>query len=388
MSPRKVAICLSLSLVAGCSAAQPSTDATAAPSTAMAATANASADDIRHPDIDRYIRAQAARDEFRGVVLVAHRGRIVHHAAYGSADLDTGTPNTQDTAFLIGSLTKSFTAATVMQLVEDGRLDLQTPISAYLPGLDRRLGDRLTLHLLLKQRSGLPSHLEDIAALGSDEVSSAEILAMINRADLWFAPGSRYEYSNLNYHLAALVIEAVEHKPFADVLRERTFAPLGMARSGVEAYGDPPAHRALGYRRALTGWRHDENNISYTLGSGDVYATAADLLAWSRALDDGRYVSNASRKAMFSGGDAAAGYYGYGFRIQPYRRAGGGTGTLARHGGSMDGFLSNLHKYLEDDLTVIVLANQRPFEIRDFTLRVKQIALGLPDTDRESSGIE
>lgn len=365
-------IALGMLLGTGCSQAQPG------PPASRIATPSTAAGEVRHAEIDRYLQAEAGRDAFRGVVLVARGDRILHHAAYGMADLDAGTPNSLDTAFLIGSLTKSFTATTVMQLVEEGKIDLNAPISRYLPGLDKRLGDRLTLHLLLRQRSGLPEHLERIASQGDERASSADILALINQSDLWFQPGTRHQYSNLNYHLAALVIEAVTGQSFADVLEKRTFEPLGMSRSGAESYLDRPAHRASGYRRTFAGWRNDENNMSYTLGSGDIYATADDLLTWSRALDDPAYLSKASRDAMFDGGSEADGWYGYGFRIQPYLRPGGSSGRLVRHGGSMDGFLSNLHRYLDDDLTVIVLGNQRPFDVREVTRRTKELALGMP----------
>lgn len=367
-----LSIGLSIFLCSGCTEARPAAATTASASLSIEAPT------IRHPDIDRYLRDLSAREAFRGVVLVARGDRIVHRAAYGLANQDTGTPNTTETAFHIGSLTKSFTATTVMQLAEDGALDLQAPISRYLPGLDKRLGDSLTLHLLLRQRSGLPGHLEDIAEQGDERVTSADILALINRAEPEFAAGSRHAYSNLNYHLAALAIEAATGKPFAEVLRERTFAPLGMSGSGIERDANPAPHRARGYRKTLTGWESAENNMSYTLGSGDIHATADDLLRWSRALDDPAYLSNASRDAMFDGGGEADGWYGYGFRIQPYRRADGSTGRLVRHGGSMDGFLSNLHRYLDDDLTVIVLGNQRPFDVRGITRRVKQLALDMP----------
>ncbi len=368
-------IALGMLLGSGCSQARSGTDVSP-PSSPKTAVADHTT--MQHADVHRYLQGLADRGEFRGVVLVAQGDRMVHRAAYGMADQEAGLANAPETAFLIGSLTKSFTAVTVMQLVEEGKLDLQAPISRYLPGLDRRLGDRLTLHLLLRQRSGLPTHLERIAPQGDEQVTSADILALINRADLGFEPDARHEYSNLNYHLAALVIEAATGRPFADVLRERTFMPLGMTRSGLQGGGQRPSHRAKGYSRGLMGWDNDENNMTYTLGSGDIHASADDLLRWSRALDDPTYLSHASRNAMFDGGSEADGWYGYGFRIQPYLRPDGSSGRLVRHGGSMDGFLSNLHRYLDDDLTVIVLGNQRPFEVREITRRVKQVAMHMP----------
>lgn len=371
----RFAIALGMLLGAGCVQARSDTDI-APPSDTK--TGAASTAEIRHADVHRHVQTLADLGEFRGVVLVAQGDRILHRAAYGMADQDAGIANTPDTSFLIGSLTKSFTAATVMQLVEEGKLDLEAPISRYLPGLDRRLGDRLNLRMLLRQRSGLPTHLERIAPQGDELVSSADILALINRADLRFEPDTRHEYGNLNYHLAALAIEAATGQPFAEVLDERTFKPLGMDRSGLQGRGARPSHRAKGYSRGVLGWDNDENNMTYTLGSGDIHASADDLLRWSRALDEPAYLSHASRDAMFHGGGEADGWYGYGFRIQPYLRADGSSGRLVRHGGSMDGFLSNLHRYLDDDLTVIVLGNQRPFEVRSITRHIKRLALGMP----------
>ncbi len=370
-------------LCTGCSQAQSDAAPAHAAAVSPPASAPAKVDETRQHDIHRYLQTLAARDRFRGMVLVAQGDRIVHRAAYGLADVDADAPNTPETAFLIGSLTKSFTAVTVMQLVEDGALDLQAPISRYLPNLDERLGNRLTLHLLLRHRSGLPTHLEDIAPQGNEQVDSDDILALINRAQFRFAPGTRHEYSNLNYHLAALAIESATGQSFAEVLQERTFTPLGMSRSGIQGTRPPPPYRALGYRRTFMGWENDENNMSYTLGSGDIHATANDLLRWSRALDDPAYLSTASRNAIFDGGGETDGWYGYGFRIQPYLRPDGSSGRLVRHGGSMDGFLSNLHRYLDDDLTVIVLGNQRPLDVREITQQIKTRALGMP-TDGDS----
>lgn len=329
---------------------------------------------------------QYVRDEdFRGAVLVAKDGKIIHRAAYGYADESGKQRNQPATSFLIGSLTKSFVAVTVMQLVEDGKVDLHAPLSTYIPKLRTALGQKLTLHLLLKHQSGLPEHLERLVDFEEKHVSSSEILQIINTARLGFEPGSRYEYSNLNYHLAAIAIENVTGKSFAQVLRERTFAPLKMLGSGVERFSQVPP-RAKGYRKGVFGAAQDENNVSYALGSGDIFSTVGDLFTWDQALFGTGLLSKQSKKLIFTAESSAFGSYGYGFRIHEYRRPPGaaGRGVLVRHGGSMDGFMSNLHHYVDDRLTVIVLANIRPFPIRDFTYEVKELALGAKVRSRES----
>ncbi|WP_299010094.1 serine hydrolase [uncultured Shewanella sp.] len=340
--------------------------------------------------IDHHIKQYVEEDDFRGVVLVAKEGDVIFEAAYGYADESKKVLNALDTKFLIGSLTKSFTAITVLQLMEEGKLDLHAPLSTYIPHLDKNLAKDLTLHKLLKHQSGLPSHLERLMAFEEKDISSAEILAIINTAHLAFTPGTQYQYSNLNYHLAAIAIENVTGKTFAQVLNEKTFLPLNMTGSGVERLASIPKNRASGYRKHLLGISRDENIVSYALGSGDIYSTVDDLLAWDRALYGTKLLSESSKALLFNGESEAFGHYGYGFRVQAYQRAAAneGTGTLIRHGGSMDGFLSNLHRYTDDKLTVIVLANIRNFPIRNMTFELKEIALGMAVDSRERTPLE
>ncbi len=341
---------------------------------------------VVHGEMQTLIQRYVQDDTFQGVVLVSQRGQILHHAAYGMADVAQAQPNQLDTRFLIGSLTKSFTAIAVLQLAEAGKLDLHAPISRYLPKLRKDLAERLTLHQLLKHQSGLPVHLERLSDRIDTEhpATAADILAIINTATLAFAPGSRYEYGNLGYHLAALVVEQVTGKPYADVLREQIFLPAGMSATGIERQGQRPPHRANGYAKELLGLEHDENNVSWAFGTGDIYSTTADLQRWDSALFGNGLLSANSKAQLFAGENAERGNYGYGFRIQPYQRAANQPdGRLIRHGGSMDGFLSNYHRYAEDELTVIVLGNIRPFDIRQLTFELKEVALGTASLQRK-----
>ncbi|HEX4911110.1 MAG TPA: serine hydrolase domain-containing protein [Permianibacter sp.] len=349
---------------------------------------------VRAAPFENIVQHAVANDDFRGAVLVAQRGRILHAAAYGPADAAAGRANQIDTRFLIGSLTKSFTAIAVLQQAEQGKLDLHRPIGHYLPGLRKDLGEQLTLHLLLKHQSGLPTHLERVVEQAERPISSGEILRHINASTLQFAPGSQYEYGNLGYHLAALVLEQVSGRDYPSVLQQQIFAPSGMSRSGVERFGQRPAERANGYAKSLLGISQDENNVSWALGAGDIYATVHDVFRWDQALHQHTLLKPASTALLFAPESEARGNYGYGFRIQPYQRAPGPSaapaaiGTLVRHGGSMDGFLSNYHRYLDDELTVIVLGNIRPFAVRDLTFALKEAALGVSPGQRERDTLE
>ncbi|WP_440056465.1 serine hydrolase domain-containing protein (plasmid) [Pseudoalteromonas sp. T1lg65] len=326
--------------------------------------------------------------QFQGAVLIAKEGKVLFSEAYGFADREDKKNNALDTQFLIGSLTKSFTAVAIMRLFDAGKLDLKKPLSAYLPALESNKATALTLHHLLKHQSGLAVHLERLTSFEQKDVSSKEILEIINQSPLHFTPGTQYQYSNLNYHLAALVIEKVTDKTYSEAMSELVFKPLNMQHSGVERMASPPDNRANGYRKGLFGINRDENIVSYALGSGDIYSTVYDLLTWQQALTKPGFLTQNSLRLLFTPASEAFGNYGYGFRIQPYQRAENSRGQVIRHGGSMDGFLTNLHYYQDDQLTVIVLANIRNFPIRQLTFELKELALGFSPGTRSRDELE
>ncbi|MCC2616218.1 beta-lactamase family protein [Aestuariibacter halophilus] len=340
--------------------------------------------------LDQQVQLAVAEHDFRGAVLVVHQGNVLLRKAYGLADLDSERANSVDTPFLIGSLTKSFTAVLILRLAQDNRIDLHAPLLDYIPDLAPAIAEGLTLHYLLKHQTGLPSHLERLVTFEDKGVSSQDILAIINTATPDFAPGQQYRYSNLNYHLAAIAAENVTGQDYVSLIARYIAQPLGLTSTGVERHDSRLPLRANGYRSGWFGTRHDENIMSYALGSGDIYSTLDDLYRWEQALADEAFLSKASQQALFTPASAERGNYGYGFRIQPYQRGSEHPtpGTLTRHGGSMNGFLANLHRYTDDNLTVIVLANKRPFPIRDLTYRLKEIALDLPATERKNAPME
>lgn len=328
--------------------------------------------------IDAHIIKYSKTEDFQGAVLVARKGKIIHKAAYGLRDREKKLQNTPDTQFLIGSLTKSFVSVTVMQLVEAGFLDLHAPVKKYIPELKDELAEGLTVHFLLKNQSGLAPSFDDLTDYEEWDVSPKELLEIINKTSRSFTPGTKYEYSNLNYTLCAIALEKVTGKKYSQILQERTFDPLKMSRSGVERLSNRPSGRAGGYRKKSTGIERDENVVSYAFGAGDIYSTAEDLFKWDQALHTGKLISGKSKKLIFASEGEKFGYYGYGFRIQEYQRGIGtkNRGTVVRHGGTMNGFMSNLHRYLDDELTVIILGNIRPFPIRNLTFEIKEIVLG------------
>ncbi|MDX1407937.1 MAG: serine hydrolase domain-containing protein [Saprospiraceae bacterium] len=334
--------------------------------------------------LDSLVREYHTQHDFSGTVLVARDGKVLYSGAFGYADAERGILNTVETKFLIGSTTKSFTALTCLQFVEAGLVQLDAPVHRYLPQLRPDIG-KISIHHLLKKQSGLPNHLARLTDIEPRDITVDEIIDIINTAEPQYPPGTAYNYSNLNYHLIAAVLIRVSGLPWGEILERHCFRPLEMQDSGVERLYHVPVNRALGYDARSKGRlvQSYPNYTAWALGSGDIYSTAGDLLKWDQALYEDAYLSDESKELAFNPASEDFGFYGYGFRIMEYVRPDGDSGTLVRHGGSMYGYLANVHRYLDDRITVIVLANVRPFPIRDLTFQLKQIVCGRGPGPRE-----
>lgn len=170
---------------------------------------------------------------------------------------------------------------------------------------------------------------------------------------------------------------------------KRTFDPLEMNHSGVERKHNKPKNRAKGYRKTTFGIKNEENIASYALGTGDIFSTVEDLYKWDQALYNNTLLSKKSMSLLFDGENSEFGNYSYGFRITEYQRGKDNKNEiLMRHGGTLDGFMSNLHRYSEDKLTVIIVGNIYTFPIRKMTRELKEIVLDLKPEDRISPKIE
>ncbi|GAA3458546.1 serine hydrolase domain-containing protein [Saccharothrix longispora] len=230
-------------------------------------------------DFEDYLERAARSTGLPGLAaVVTHRDRVVLATGFGH-DSD-GNPVTADTPMRIASVSKSFTAMAVMTLVEDGRIALDEPVAARLPGFtmaDPR-HERITARHLLNQTSGLSDTTVDTEAL-RDATSLADYASRLRADSLADDPGTRYRYCNVNYDLAARLVEVASGRRFRDYLREAVFAPLGMSRSAVS---DDELRPADGYNSLFGAWvpRPEMPGFHDDSGAGGVITTAADLGRW------------------------------------------------------------------------------------------------------------
>lgn len=299
-------------------------------------------------------------------LLVLRDGKPLVARGYGQANLETREPVTAKTNFRLASLTKQFTAASVLLLVEDGRLALDDPLRKWLPTLPPE-ADAITLRHLLTHTSGLVDYEAVMDPADTRQVVDADVLALLERQRrLDFAPGTKWSYSNSGYALLALVVERASGMRFAQFLRSRIFQPLGMANTlAREDGGAPVPNRAYGHSFVDGAWvRTDQSTTSAVLGDGGIYSSIEDLAKWDTALYDDRLLSDASRALAFAPGTASDDpdvRYGFGWRI---------TGDTLWHSGESIGFRNVIVRWPKQRFTVVLLSNRDDPEPRQTALAI------------------
>lgn len=308
--------------------------------------------------IDSAMASYARADGPGASVLVIRDGRVAYIRGYGLANVESREPVGPETDFRLASLSKQFTATAIMLLVADGRLRYDDDVTTLVDGMPS-FARGVTVRNLLNHTSGLPDYEDFVPDTQTVQVHDRDVPALIAHASaMKFAPGSRYAYSNTGYCLLALVVERASGQRFADFMRKRIFAPLGM--TGSLAFEDGRAavpHRAYGYAVRPSGIRlTDQSSTSATLGDGGIYTSVADLVKWDRALEAHTLVgADAQRLAWTppSLPDGAPTEYGFGWFVDRAR----GTMRLWHYGESR-GFTNVILRYPERRLTVVILTNR------------------------------
>jgi len=297
-------------------------------------------------------------------LLVVKDGKAVVRRGYGYANLEERVQATPATNYRLASVTKQFTAASILLLQQDGKLHLDDPIRKWLPELPDS-DAAITIANLLDHTGGLIDYEDLIPDGATAQIDDADVLRLIAAQQrLYFAPGSAHRYSNGGYVLLGLIVERASGMDLADFMRRRIFAPLGMRHTLLYEHRRGPQvdDRAYGYSRVDGKWlRTDQSVTSATRGDGGVYTSIDDLQKWDAALYDDRLLSTASRQAAFTAHapfDDPDFSYGYGWRI-------GGDGSLWHSGESM-GFRNVIVRWPQQHLTVVILSNRnhgRPYPL-------------------------
>ena len=310
--------------------------------------------------LQQYVAALARVDAFSGSVLLARDGKVLYSAAFGSANKDFGVPNTIDTKFNLGSMNKMFTSVVIAQLVEQGKLSYDDPLSKFLPNYPNATAARkVTIKHLLTHTSGLGSYFNDEFFRSSRERfrSVDDMMQLAKGESLAFEPGTRWSYSNTGMLVLGKVIEVVTKQDYFDYVREHISKPAGMTRTDAYELDAVNENLAVGYEKeyADDGTKRYRNNIFMHVmrggPAGGGYSTAPDLLRFAEALRSGKLVRPATFELMTTPKpDVSSPRYGFGFQLDPQ------TG-IAGHSGGFPGISSNLDIFKGTGYVAVVMSN-------------------------------
>ena len=297
--------------------------------------------------------------QFNGAALVAEDGRVIYKQGFGLANMEWGVPNATDTRFRLGSITKQFTAALALQLVEQGKLKLDAKVSDYLPDYRRDTGQRVTIHHLLTHTSGIPSYTGQPGFFQNVSRNPYKVDEFVKRyasGDLEFEPGAKFSYNNSGYFLLGAIVEKVTGKPYEQVLKENILDPAGMRNTGYDRHDRLIEKRAAGYVKTPDGYLNAPYlDMSIPYAAGSMYSTVEDLYLWDQALYADAIVSARSKELMFK---PFLQNYAYGWAVtnasfkvndQPVQ--------IVTHGGGINGFNTTIVRYVGRKGLIVLLDN-------------------------------
>ncbi len=312
--------------------------------------------------VDDYLKSELSSKRIPGMsVCVVRDGKVIFAKGYGFANIELSATATQETIYEVASLTKPFTATAIMMLVEEGRISLEDPLSKYFPGAPETWG-KITIRHLLSHTSGL-SDFFSIPALRSEsgfawdrEYKPEELLRVLFQASLQTQPGEKWSYSNLGYYLLGFIIEKVAGDTYEQFLRRRIFQPLQMPATRRMSRKDVIQNRATGYT-----WDHNvlrnaaPTSVTWAYSEGGLVSSVSDLAKADAGLFTPKLLNKTTLEQMWSPtrlNDGTIARYGFGWNIasDPGRRQ-------IYHSGNKPGFFSIIRHYVDDHLTVVLLAN-------------------------------
>ena len=338
--------------------------------------------------IDDLVQKYYEYGQFNGTVLVAEQGKVIFKKGYGEANKEWDIPNTPDTKFRLGSITKQFTSMLIMQLVDEGKIKVDGKLTDYIPEYPKTNGDKVTVYHLLTHTSGIPSYTS-MANFSREYLRNpytpTDFIKVFWDLPLEFEPGTKFVYNNSGYFLLGVIIEKVTGKPYAEVLEERIFRPLGMKSSGYDLSAPILAKRAAGYEKRGGGYvnaSYADMTVPYSAGA--LYSTVEDLFIWDQALSAGRLLSKESMEALFTpripmSPRPGAPYYAYGWSVGKVAlgKSQDSVSTIG-HGGAINGFSTLLTRVPETKTFVVLLNNTGGAPLGAMSVGILGILYGKP----------
>lgn len=323
--------------------------------------------------LDDYLSVTKRKNKFNGTALIVYKEKILLYKGYGFKNFERKIPNDTATIYRIGSITKPFTAAIILHLLDKNLLSLDDPLEKYIP--DYPHGDQITIKNLLTHTSGISEYLfvkgmdkED----GSKSINIDRLIDYFKYEKLAFTPGTKWSYSNSNYILLAYIIQKITGKKYESVARDFILGPLQMEHTGFDFRNLPDTNKATGYKniykkKPISTWAADS---SFEIGCGSIYSTAMDLYKFDRSLYTGNILRPETIQQAFTPFKLN---YGYGwFRDTAYGR------LNIFHGGGIPGFVAQFQRFPDDDLCIVLLSNNSFCDLSEIGNKLAAIVFDMP----------
>jgi CubicO group peptidase (beta-lactamase class C family) len=307
--------------------------------------------------VDTYVRSEMAKQHVPGLALLVSRGgQVVRAQGYGFSNVELQVPVKPKTIFQSGSVGKQFTATAVMMLVEEKKIGLDDPLTKYFPD-GPTIWKSVTIRELLSHTAGFTDYPKTFDM--RKDYTEADLVKIVEKTPLAFPPGTDWGYSNLGFLTLGIVIHKVTGEFYGDFLQERIFRPLGMNTTRIISEADIVPNRAAGYRWVKGELKNQEwvSPLVNTTADGSLYFSILDLAKWDAALYTEKLLKRSSLDQMWSvaklsNGKPNSGDYGFGWFIEAKKGH-----HVVDHEGSWQGFETQISRYVDDQLTVVVLTN-------------------------------
>jgi len=321
--------------------------------------------------------------KFNGSVLVSDQGKVIYKKGFGMANMEWDIPNKPNTKHRLGSITKQFTAMLILQLVAEGKLDLQAPITTYLPDYPKSSGDIITSHHLLTHTSGIPNYTAFPKFMKDESrnpYTPEEFVKTFADKPLDFTPGEKFSYSNSGYFILGALVEKLSGKSYEQMLQYKIFTPLNMKDSGYDNHGDILKNRATGYEKQGGNYVNSSYlDMSIPYAAGSMYSTVEDLYKWDQALYTTSILPKKYMSMYFKPYIPAFGnsHYAYGWGVG-YAKIGKSTDSIyaVGHGGGINGFNTNISRTTSNNSLVVLLNNTSGAPLNDMTKAIRGIIHG------------
>lgn len=323
---------------------------------------------------------------FDGAVLVAENGKVIYKDAFGPANREWNIPNSTDTKFMIGSVSKPLTATLVLIQVQKGLLSLNKTIEDYLPEFKNKPAGSVTIKQLLNHTSGMPNYdiIKDFFPKFSRQYFTREdYIKVYIDSPLAFKPGTNYAYSSWGYFTLGYIMERVTNKSYAQLMSEDIFKKIGMINSGSYYHTQIVPNRATGYDYSFGGFTSsDFRDQSNTMGTGDIYSTVEDIFKFHMALANNSLLNKELTDEMFTAGIEPANY-GYGWFNKQFKYTPTDSIFSNFHLGMTDGFISFIRRIPSTNSLVVILCNSSPTDFFGITNNLFKVLYNKPVSMKE-----